>query len=43
MSRLKYMLMDPHYPDVGIEFNSDAIRLAEMAAEKGEDSVAASG
>jgi len=36
MSRLKYMLIDPHYPDVGIEFNSDAIRLAEIAAEKGK-------
>ncbi len=28
--------MDPHYPDVGIEFNSDSIRLAVIAAEKGK-------
>jgi len=36
MSKLKYMLMSPHYPDVGIEFNSDSIRLALISAEKGK-------
>ena len=33
--RLKYSLTQPHYPDVGIEFNSDVIRLAAVSAEKG--------
>lgn len=30
------MLMDPHYPDVGIEFNSDSIRLAVIDTGKGK-------
>lgn len=34
-SKLKYMLVDPHYPNVAIEFNSDALRLAVVGVEKG--------
>lgn len=37
--RLKHLLLEPHYPDVGIEFNSDAIRLAVSQVEKGKPGI----
>jgi len=33
--RLKHWLVEPHYPNIGIEFNSDCIRLAVVSSENG--------
>lgn len=35
MGRVKYWMREPHYPNVGIEINSDAIRLAAIGVDKG--------
>ncbi len=34
LDRLKYQLMQPHYPEIGLEFNSDSIRLAVVDVVK---------
>jgi len=34
-NRFRHALLEPHYPLVGIEFNSDAIRLAAISVDKG--------
>lgn len=34
--RLQHLLMSPQYPDVGIEFSSDCIRLAISGTQKGK-------
>lgn len=34
--RLRYLLVSPQYPDVGIEFSSDCIRLAVSGTQKGK-------
>lgn len=39
LESIKYKLVQPHYPDVGIEFNSDSIRLAVVEAVKGKLSI----
>ncbi len=39
LDRLRHWLIEPHYPNVGIEFNSDCIRLAVVSSEKGNISV----
>src|SRR5205085_3483436 len=31
--KIRYKFMKPHYPQVGIEFNSDSIRLAVIGSE----------
>lgn len=36
VSRLKYWLSEPHYPNIGIEINSDAIRLAALSVDRGK-------
>ncbi len=33
--RLKHWLVEPHYPNIGIEFNSDCIRLAVVSSDNG--------
>ncbi len=33
--KLKHWLVEPHYPNIGIEFNSDCIRLAVVSSENG--------
>jgi len=38
-NRLKYLMFDPHYPDVGIEIDSNCIRLAVVSADKGSISL----
>lgn len=35
-TRMKYWLKEPHYPNVGLEFNSDCIRLAVVNVDKGK-------
>lgn len=35
-ARMKYWLKEPHYPNVGLEFNSDCIRLAAVSVDKGK-------
>lgn len=34
--KLKFTLMEPHHPGIGIEFNSDCLRLAAIRSEKGK-------
>ena len=34
-AKLKHALLEPHYPDVGIELNSDGIRIAAVSIDKG--------
>jgi type IV pilus assembly protein PilM len=37
--KLKYLLIEPHFPNTGIELNSDAIRLAILTTQNGKVSV----
>lgn len=39
IDRIRYAMVEPHYPNVGIEFDSDCIRLAIATADKGKISV----
>src|SRR5438874_7799173 len=32
--KIRYTFVEPHYPQVGIEFNTDSIRLAVIGSEK---------
>ena len=34
--RFRHLLVSPHYPDVGIEFSSDCIRLAASGTQRGK-------
>jgi type IV pilus assembly protein PilM len=34
--RIRHLLVNPHYPDVGIEFSSDCIRLAVSGTHRGK-------
>jgi type IV pilus assembly protein PilM len=38
-SKLGYALTEPHYPELGIEFDSDALRLIVVRSEKGRPAV----
>jgi type IV pilus assembly protein PilM len=35
VDQLRYKLTAPQYPEIGIEFNSNAIRIAEVTSERG--------
>jgi len=35
IEKIKYTLVQPHYPEVGLEFNTDSIRLASVESMKG--------
>src|SRR5215831_6903114 len=36
VDKIKYSLVEPNYPEIGIEFNSDCIRLAAVQSSGGK-------